>query len=300
MTKEILPGIFEIRTMLPEGFVNSYLLIRGRHALLVDTGTKETAVEIFGLLEKIGLPETCLTCVLNTHSHPNHIGSNAEIKTRAQCEIVAHPEAIPWIENHERLFAEVYDQFGRYWPATDAFKRRFFDTLGKPAKVDTAAQFNQPLAQPGFEDIQLIPLPGHQKDCLGVFLPDKGILLAGDAVQRRGLGNRFQQIENRQAYLDTLNRIRHLHPNWLLLSHFDPLTGEALTNFLNQSEAAVWEIDYRIATVTQQLGENAPLWDVAKAVHEGAGKKLDFTGLLTIRAHLREKDQPNTEDWQQT
>ena len=295
MTHEILPGIFEIRTPLPEGFVTAFLIVREGRALLVDSGPEKAAAEIFNLLKELGLAETDLQFLINTHSHPNHIGGNGPIKSRAHCQIVAHPEAVPRIEDHTLLLNEVYDQFGQYWPATDAFKMHFFETLGQPGRVDAPARFERPFGQAPFEEIQLIPLPGHQNDCLGVFFPREGLLFAGDAVQRRGLGNRFQQIEHRQAYLDSLNRIRNLNPRWLFLSHFEPLTGGALDEFLNQSEAAVWEIDYRIATVKQQLGENAPLWDVAQAVHEGANKELSFAGLLTIRAHLREEEQRHFE-----
>ncbi len=55
---------------------------------------------------------------------------------------------------------------------------------------------------------------------------------------------------------------------------------------LNQSEADVREIDYRIATVKRKLAKNVPLWDAAKAVHKGPEKNLTVQGLLIIQAHL--------------
>ena len=292
MKQEILPGFFEIRTPLEDGFVNAYLALRGDCALLIDSGRKETASAVLALLAELGLATNRLRYLINTHSHPNHIGSNGILKTECGCEIFAHPEGIPRIENHGRLLEDVYDQFGDYWPVSDAFKKAFFDGLGVPASVDTPADFHRPFERPGFEDIQLIPLPGHQNDCLGVFFPKEEVLIVGDALQRRGIGPHFQQYDHRQAYLDSLQRIRELKPRWLLSGHFPPLSGTETEDFLNQSEAAVWEIDYRIATVKQQLGENAPLWDVALAVHEGMGKSLEFSGLLTIRAHLREEENP--------
>ncbi len=290
MIREIFTDIFEVRTPLSEIFVNAYLVRAGGQAILIDSGLKETASEIFQLLEDLGLEKSCLKYVINTHSHHDHIGANGEIQTLCGCTVLAHEKAVPWIENHRLQFHEFLGQFPTLLPPSQEMEQFFFENLGDPGTVDQTISSESRLELESFPEIWLVPLPGHSEDSIGVYLKDRNMLIAGDAVLRRGVGSGFPQYEDRMAYLESIQKIRDLNLDILLTAHFDPLTGIDLEKFLNQSEAAVWEIDYRIATVKQQLGENAPLWDVAKAVHEGAEKDLTVQGLLTIQAHLRESE----------
>jgi len=290
MVREILPDIFEIRTPLGEVFVNVYIVRNGHQAILIDSGLKKTASEIFRVLDDLGLEKSGLKYVINTHSHHDHIGSNDEIRKKCACKILSHEKGVSWIENHRLQFHEFLGQFPTLLPPSQEMEQLFFENLGEPCPVDETISGESRLELENFPEIWLVPLPGHSEDSIGVYLKDRNILIAGDAILRRGVGKSFPQYEDRMAYLESIQKIRELNPGILLTAHFDLLTGIDLEEFLNQSEAAVWEIDYRIATVKQQLGENAPLWDVAKAVHEGANKDLTVQGLLTVQAHLREDE----------
>jgi len=288
MIREVFPDIFEIRSPLGDVFVNAYLVQAGSQAVLIDSGLKQTASEILQLLQDLGLSKSSLKYVINTHSHHDHIGANGEIQKKCDCKILAHIKAVPWIENHRLQFSEFLGQFPTLLPPSQELERFFFENLGEPGRVNRTISGESRLELDNFPEIWLLPLYGHSEDSIGVYVKEPNILIAGDAILRRGVGRGFPQYEDRMAYLESIQRIRDLNPKVLLTAHFDPLTGSELLEFLNQSEAAVWEIDYRIAAVKQQLGENAPLWEVAKAVHDGAGKELTVQGLLTIRAHLRD------------
>jgi glyoxylase-like metal-dependent hydrolase (beta-lactamase superfamily II) len=65
------------------GFVNAYVLIRGKEAAVVDTGTPNNASKIADVVRTAGLGWDAVHHVILTHYHPDHIGSVGEILAAA-------------------------------------------------------------------------------------------------------------------------------------------------------------------------------------------------------------------------
>jgi glyoxylase-like metal-dependent hydrolase (beta-lactamase superfamily II) len=61
------------------GFVNAYVLIRGKEAAVVDTGTAGNASKIAEVVRSAGLGWDAVHHVILTHHHPDHIGSVGEV-----------------------------------------------------------------------------------------------------------------------------------------------------------------------------------------------------------------------------
>jgi glyoxylase-like metal-dependent hydrolase (beta-lactamase superfamily II) len=61
------------------GFVNAYVLIRGKEAAVVDTGTPNNAPKIAEVVSTAGLNWHAVHHVILTHYHPDHIGSIGEV-----------------------------------------------------------------------------------------------------------------------------------------------------------------------------------------------------------------------------
>jgi glyoxylase-like metal-dependent hydrolase (beta-lactamase superfamily II) len=61
------------------GFVNAYVLIRGKEAAVVDTGTPNNASKIADVVRTAGLGWDAVHHVILTHYHQDHIGSVGEI-----------------------------------------------------------------------------------------------------------------------------------------------------------------------------------------------------------------------------
>ena len=61
------------------GFVNAYVLIRGKEAAVVDTGTPNNASKIADVIRIAGLGWDAVHHVVLTHYHPDHIGSVGEV-----------------------------------------------------------------------------------------------------------------------------------------------------------------------------------------------------------------------------
>jgi glyoxylase-like metal-dependent hydrolase (beta-lactamase superfamily II) len=65
------------------GFVNAYVLVRGKEAAVVDTGTPNNAPKIADVVRTAGLSWDAVHHVILTHYHPDHIGSVGEVLAAA-------------------------------------------------------------------------------------------------------------------------------------------------------------------------------------------------------------------------
>ena len=82
------------------GFVNAYVLIRGKEAAVVDTGTPNNASKIADVVRTGGLGWDAVHHVILTHYHPDHIGSPGEVLgAAAKATAYAGAADIPQIES---------------------------------------------------------------------------------------------------------------------------------------------------------------------------------------------------------
>jgi glyoxylase-like metal-dependent hydrolase (beta-lactamase superfamily II) len=65
------------------GFVNGYVLVRGKEAAIVDTGTPNNADKFADVLRTAGLGWDGVLHVILTHYHPDHIGSMGQVMAAA-------------------------------------------------------------------------------------------------------------------------------------------------------------------------------------------------------------------------
>jgi len=65
------------------GIVNAYVLIRGKEAAVVDTGTPNNGSKIADVVRTAGLSWDAVHHVILTHYHPDHIGSVGEVLAAA-------------------------------------------------------------------------------------------------------------------------------------------------------------------------------------------------------------------------
>jgi glyoxylase-like metal-dependent hydrolase (beta-lactamase superfamily II) len=88
------------------GFVNAYVLVRGKEAAVVDTGTVGNASKIADVVRAAGLGWEAVRHVILTHYHPDHIGSVGEVLAVAPKAIAyAGAADIPQIKSPRPLKA---------------------------------------------------------------------------------------------------------------------------------------------------------------------------------------------------
>lgn len=100
--------------------------------------------------------------VINSHSHEDHIGSNAAMHNRG-ARVLAHPLGLPYLAEPSRLRLHPYRHL--FW--------------GTP-RPSTAAPIGDTVATP-HHTFQVIRTPGHSPDSVCLYEANEGWLFAGDA-----------------------------------------------------------------------------------------------------------------------
>lgn len=126
--------------------------------LMVDTGCSFTVSELVSSLNGLAVER-----VVNTHSHEDHIAANAALQEKFGAEVLAHVEALPYIEAPKRRRLRPYQLV--MWGNPAPSKGTVIGDL-----VETASH-----------RFQVIHTPGHSLDHICLYEPKQGWLFSGDA-----------------------------------------------------------------------------------------------------------------------
>lgn len=131
------------------GFVNAYVLVRGKEAAVVDTGTAGNAPKIAEVVRGAGLGWDAVHHVILTHYHPDHVGSVGEVLGSAvRATAYAGAADIPQIRSPRPIKAVGDDD----------------EVFG----------------------LRIIATPGHTPGHICVFDPAGSLLILGDAMNNVG------------------------------------------------------------------------------------------------------------------
>ena len=131
------------------GAVNAYVLIRGKEAAVVDTGTPNNTSKIADVVRTAGLSWDAVHHVILTHYHPDHIGSIGEVRAAAaNATAYAGAADIPQIKSPRPL-----------------------KSVGDNDEVF---------------GLRVIATPGHTPGHVCVFDPAGSLLILGDAMNNTG------------------------------------------------------------------------------------------------------------------
>jgi glyoxylase-like metal-dependent hydrolase (beta-lactamase superfamily II) len=130
-------------------FVNAYVLIRGKEAAVVDTGTPNNASKIADVVRTAGLGWDGVHHVILTHYHPDHIGSVGEV-------LGAAPKAT--------AYAGVAD----------------IPQIKSPRPIKAVGDNDEVFG------LRVIATPGHTPGHVCVFDPAGSLLILGDAMNNTG------------------------------------------------------------------------------------------------------------------
>ncbi len=232
--------------------------------LLIDTGCARTSHLFAQAVTSLGVDQ-----VVNTHSHEDHIGANASVQALTHCPILAHPAALPILENPRLQPLQPYRRFFWGWPRP---------SQGTPIGTEIVTDRHR---------FQVIPTPGHSPDHICLFEPDRGWLFSGDAFiggQDRAL-RRDNDIRGILASLKTLSAL----PIQVLLAGSGTVRTEGVRPILDKI-AYLEELGERIAELQAQglgprrirrrlLGRELPITYLTLG---------HFSGLHLVRSYLAE------------
>jgi len=150
--RDLASGVAHAQSLAPAqalrvnmGFVNAYVLIRGKEAAVVDTGTAGNGSKIADVVRTAGLSWDAVHHVILTHYHPDHIGSVGEVLgAAAKATAYAGAADIPQIKS--------------------------------PRPIKTVGDNDEVFG------LRVIATPGHTPGHVCVFDPAGSLLILGDAM----------------------------------------------------------------------------------------------------------------------
>ena len=189
--------------------VGVYKLNKSEVLLIDSCDHKRMVKSLDGILEKNGLR---VKTIIDTHCHVDHIAGNKFFYDKYGCDILA--------SKGEQGFISYPDREPRFYYSginTDKTRNPFFITEPSDAKVITDE--NTP---DGFE---IIPLPGHSFEMIGVRTPDDVVFLA-DAILSKKTWDEYKLpfFYSVNESLQTLKDIQSIKAKLFVPAHDEPLS----------------------------------------------------------------------------
>ena len=175
------------------------------HVVLIDSGNdKEAGRKVRQHLDRQGWT---LDAIYNTHSNADHIGGNAYLAKQTGCALYA-PGIEAAFTQHPILEPALL--YGGY--PMKALRHKFL--LAQESNAQPLTPEHLPA---GFE---LIPLPGHFFDMVGLRTPEDVVFLA-DCLSSQATLDKYQisYVYDVAAYLDTLERVKEMHATLFVPAH---------------------------------------------------------------------------------
>jgi glyoxylase-like metal-dependent hydrolase (beta-lactamase superfamily II) len=172
---------------------------------LIDSGNdKDAGRKVRKLLDENGWN---LKAIINTHSNADHIGGNHYLQQNTNCKIFANRIEAAFTKYP---ILETSFLYGGY-PCKD-LRHKFL-----LASESTALEFTDESFP---KELEVIPLPGHFFDMVGIRTPDNTVFLA-DCVSSKSTLEKYQlsYIYDVDSYLKTLDQVENLEANIFVPAH---------------------------------------------------------------------------------
>jgi len=230
-----------------DAYTNWFVLEDGDSLTVVDTGFPRSWRSLEDLLQRLGRDRGSIEAVVLTHAHFDHMGFAERARRELGVPVYAHEQEVPvtrhpWRYDHERSRIP-------YMLRHPGFDRAFFAMAAKGALwikgLEQTLTYcdGDELNVPGRP--RVIFTPGHTHGHCALHLPDRGVLLAGDAFVTYNpyTASHGPQIVSGAATADSAEALRSLDAlaaidaDVVLTGHGEPWTqGTALA--VEQARAA--------------------------------------------------------------
>ena len=186
VVSEVGSGVFSVSTPL----TNWYLVREGRDLTLVDGGYPADAADVLASIERIGHHRSDVHAVLVTHAHVDHIGGLTLLLQQApEMQVLLDPLEVAHAHRQYLEQVSVGTVLAQAWRprvarwAVQAIRRGGTNDARLPTSVSFDVRGG---ADGGALDIPGAPVPvpthGHTSGHSAFFLPERGVVLTGDAL----------------------------------------------------------------------------------------------------------------------
>jgi glyoxylase-like metal-dependent hydrolase (beta-lactamase superfamily II) len=236
------PGIHRVE----DANTNWYLIEDGERLTVVDAGVPRSWASFLAALSELGRETSDVAALVLTHAHFDHLGFAERARVELKIPVYVHENDVP-LTRHPRQYA--HEKARSYYVATQrralpylagfALARALF-----PVPVRAVTRYEDGiLPVPGSPHVVLTP--GHTLGHCALHLPDRDVVIAGDAVVTLDpyTGRSGPRIIARAATADSERNLRSLDAlaatgaSTVLVGHGPPWTG-GVQAIVDQARAA--------------------------------------------------------------
>ncbi|HUW65770.1 MAG TPA: MBL fold metallo-hydrolase [Spirochaetia bacterium] len=251
-------------------------LIYGQRLCLIDTGVASARAEIFEYIRKTGRGPDEISLIMQTHTHPDHIGATRSIKEATGAAVMVHPAERAWLEDVDLQFRE------RPVPG-------FYDLVDGSVEVDRLLEDGDVVDLGNGLKLEVFHTPGHSGGSLSLLLPEDGVLFCGDAVPLPGDIPIYEDVT---AAVRSIKRLKKLTGiRCLLASWDDPREGDRACQAMDEGLEYLQRVH---EAVIEAAGDCPPLTqELIRPVLAALGLPARAANPLVSRsleAHLRVLD----------
>lgn len=238
---------------------------------LIDSGNDKDA----GRRVRKMLDENCwkLKAIINTHSNADHIGGNNYLQQQTGCKIFSSGIETSFTKYPILESAFLYGGF----PCKDLRHKFLLASTSDTADI-TDADFPK--------ELEIIPLPGHFFDMIGIRTPDDTVFLA-DCISSKSILEKYgiTFIYDVEQYLQTLDKIEALKANTFIPAHTE--ASSDLRELIQINREKVLEIAEKIIKVCKSpINFEAVLKEIFRAYNLTMNFEQYVLVGSTVRSYL--------------
>lgn len=256
-------------------------LIYGTHGIcLIDTGIAAAEETIYDYVRKTGRRVSDISLIVQTHSHPDHIGATRNIKGETRCDVAVHPSEKAWIENVQLQASER--------PVPD------FNTLvAGSLAVDRTLEDGDVFDLGCGLKLQIFHTPGHSRGSISILLLGYMTLFSGDAVPVPGGLPVYEDVLASVASvrkLKDIKGIRHLLSSW-----DEPRKGEEAYQRMDEGLEYLQRVHTAVRSCSEDKTSPEPmeLCRCALGKLEIPPEAANPIVARSFKAHLKVRDRQN-------